>query len=141
MRYTRVAVAASIKAALTLRNPKHYLFFARTLDGKRAATDCMARLKERTEDRDKRISLQAMRAQLKSMHAAGVRAPHELGKIRQPVFVANGDRDVMVASSHSADIARASQTRSSRSTPTPVAVASISTTGSSSPRSSCFLES
>jgi pimeloyl-ACP methyl ester carboxylesterase len=66
----------------------------------------MARLKERTDDRDKRISLQARRAQLKAIRAAGLQAPHDLGKIRQPVFVANGDNDVMVASSHSADLAR-----------------------------------
>jgi pimeloyl-ACP methyl ester carboxylesterase len=66
----------------------------------------MARLKERTEDRDKRISLHARRAQLKAIRAAGLQAPHDLGKIRQPVFVANGDFDVMVASSHSADLAR-----------------------------------
>jgi pimeloyl-ACP methyl ester carboxylesterase len=102
----RIAATAYIKAALTLRDPRYYLFFARTPDGKRAATDYMARLKERTEDRDKRISLQARRAQLKAIRAAGLQAPHDLGKIRQPVFVANGDHDVMVASSHSADIAR-----------------------------------
>lgn len=102
----RIAVTAYIKAALTLRDPRHYLFFARTPDGKRAATDYMARLKERTEDRDTRISLQARRAQLKAIRAAGLQAPHDLGKIRQPVFVANGDHDAMVASSHSADLAR-----------------------------------
>jgi pimeloyl-ACP methyl ester carboxylesterase len=102
----RIAASAYIKAALTLRDPRHYLFFTRTPDGKRAATDYMARLKERTEDRDKRISLQARRAQLKAIRAAGLQAPHDLGKIRQPVFVANGDNDVMVASSHSADLAR-----------------------------------
>jgi pimeloyl-ACP methyl ester carboxylesterase len=103
---TRIAATAYIKAALTLRDPRHYLFFARTPDGKRAATDYMARLKERTEERDKRISLQARRAQLKAIRAAGLQAPHDLGKISQPVFAANGDHDVMVASSHSADIAR-----------------------------------
>jgi pimeloyl-ACP methyl ester carboxylesterase len=32
--------------------------------------------------------------------------PHDLGRIRQPVLVANGDNDVMVASEHSADMAR-----------------------------------
>src|SRR5947208_3335834 len=101
----RIAAAAYTKAALTLRDPRHYLFFTRTPDGKRAATDYMARLKERTEDRDKRISLQARRAQLKAIRAAGLQAPHDLGKIRQPVFVANGDDDVMVASSHSVDLA------------------------------------
>ena len=102
----RIAAIAYTKAALTLRDPRHYLFFNRTPDGKRAATDYIARLKERTDDRDKRISLQARRAQLKAIRAAGLQAPHDLGKIRQPVFVANGDNDVMVASSHSADLAR-----------------------------------
>ena len=103
---TKIAVKAYIKAALTLRNPKHYLFFTRTPDGKRAAKDYMARLKERTEDRDKRISPLAMRAQLKAIRAFGNREPHDLSAIRQPVLVANGDQDVMVASSHSADMAR-----------------------------------
>ncbi len=101
----RIAATAYTKAALTLRDPRHYLFFNRNAEGKRAATDYMARLKERTEDRDKRISMQARRAQLKAIRAAGLQAPHDLGKISQPVFVANGDNDVMVASSHSADLA------------------------------------
>jgi pimeloyl-ACP methyl ester carboxylesterase len=103
---TKVAVKAYIKAALTLRDPRHYLFFNRNPEGKRTATDYMARLKERTEDRDKRISPLAMRAQLKAIRAAGLQAPHDLGRIRQPVLVVNGDNDVMVASSHSEDLAR-----------------------------------
>src|SRR5437773_10187229 len=102
----RIAATAYTKAALTLRDPRHYLFFNRNPVGKRAATEYMARLKERTENRDKRISLQARRAQLKAIRAAGMQAPHDLGKIGQPVFVANGDHDVMVASSLSADLAR-----------------------------------
>ncbi len=102
----RIAAGAYTKAALTLRDPRHFLFFNRTPDGKRAATEYMARLKERTENRDKRISLQARRAQLKAIRAAGLQAPHDLGNITQPVFVANGDNDVMVASSLSADLAR-----------------------------------
>ena len=102
----RIAATAYTKAALTLRDPRHYLFFNRNPAGKRAATDYMARLKERTEERDKRISMQARRAQLKAIRAAGLQAPHDLGKIRQPVLVANGDNDVMVASSHSEDLAR-----------------------------------
>jgi pimeloyl-ACP methyl ester carboxylesterase len=102
----RIAASAYTKAALTLRDPRHYLFFPRTPDGKRAATDYMARLKERTEDRDKRISLQARLAQLKAIRAAALQEPHDLGQIRQQVFVANGDNDRMVASSHSNDLAR-----------------------------------
>jgi pimeloyl-ACP methyl ester carboxylesterase len=102
----KVAVMAYVKAALTLRDPRHFLFFPRTTEGKRAATDYMARLKERSEDRDKRISPMGMRAQLKAIRAAGVQAPYDLGKISQSVLVANGDHDVMVASEHSADMAR-----------------------------------
>src|SRR6266480_1226580 len=79
----RIAATAYIKAALTLRDPRHFLFFNRNPAGKRAATDYMARLKERTEDRDQRISLQARRAQLKAIRAAGLQAPHDLGKITQ----------------------------------------------------------
>jgi pimeloyl-ACP methyl ester carboxylesterase len=103
---TRIAVIAYLKSALTLSDARNFLFFPRTLEGKRAAKDYLARLKERTEDRDKAISLQARRAQLKAIMAAGVSAPDDLSVITQPVFVANGDRDLMVDSSHSADMAR-----------------------------------
>ena len=63
-------------------------------------------MKERTENRDKRISLQAFGAQLKAIRAAGKSKPDDLSAITQPVFVANGDNDLMVASSNSADMAR-----------------------------------
>ena len=67
----------------------------------------MARLKERTEDRDKRdLTCRPGVAQLKAIRAAGLRRPTTSGRSRQPVFVANGDNDVMVASSLSADLAR-----------------------------------
>jgi pimeloyl-ACP methyl ester carboxylesterase len=101
-----IAGSAYTKAALTLRDPRHFLFFNRNAAGKRAATEYMARLKERTADRDKRISMQARLAQLKAIREAGLGKPDDLGKITQPVFVANGDNDVMVASSHSEDLAR-----------------------------------
>ena len=102
----RIVGAAYIKAALTLRDPRHFLFFPRTAEGKRAATAYMARLNERTEHRDKRISLQARGAQLKAIVAVGRQAPHDLGRITQPVLVANGDNDLMVASELSSDMAR-----------------------------------
>ena len=100
-----IAGGAYLKAALTLRNPKHFLFFPRTPGGKRAATDYMARLKERTADLDRRVSPQARVAQLKAIVAAGGQAPYDLSIITQPVLVANGDHDVMVASAHSEDLA------------------------------------
>ena len=97
---------AYAKAALTLKDPRHFLFFPRNAEGKRAAAEYFARLKERTEGRDKRISLQAMGAQLKAIRAAGLSAPDDLSKITAPVLIANGDNDLMVASSNSADMAR-----------------------------------
>ncbi|MGQ0618387.1 MAG: alpha/beta fold hydrolase [Panacagrimonas sp.] len=103
---TRVAVMAYIKAALTLSDARNFLFFPRTPEGKRAAKDYFARLKERTQDRDKGISLQARRSQLKAIMTAGRGTPDDLSVITQPVFVVNGDNDLMVASSLSADIAR-----------------------------------
>ena len=96
---------AYLKAALTLSDARAFLFFPRTTEGKRAAKDYLARLKERTADRDKRISVQARRAQLKAIRAAGLSEPDDLSVITQPVFVVNGDHDLMVASSHSADMA------------------------------------
>ena len=102
----RVAALAYLKAALTLSDPRNFLFFPRTPEGKRAAKDYFSRLKERTEDRDQPISLQARRAQLQAIKTAGLSAPDDLSVITQPVFVANGDRDLMVDSSLSADMAR-----------------------------------
>lgn len=102
----RIAVSAYLKAALTLSDPRNFLFFPRTPEGKRAAKDYFSRLKERTEDRDKPISLQARRAQLKAIRTAGLSPPDDLSVITQPVLVANGDRDLMVDSSLSADMAR-----------------------------------
>ena len=102
----KIAVIAYLKAALTLSDPRNFLFFPRTPEGKRAAKDYFTRLKERTQNRDKPISLQARRAQLKAIKTAGLSAPDDLSVIKQPVFVANGDRDLMVDSRLSADMAR-----------------------------------
>lgn len=97
---------AYLKALLTLSDPRNVLFFPRNPEGRRAATDYLSRLKERTDNRDKRISLQAALAQIKAIRHAGRSQPDDLSVVTQPVLVANGDDDLMVASSHSADMAR-----------------------------------
>ena len=102
---TSVAVLAYIKAALTWSDARNFLFFPRTPQGKRAAKDYFAGLKERTRDRDKAISLQARHAQLKAIRHWGLSTPDDLSAIKQPVLVANGDNDLMVDSSLSADMA------------------------------------
>jgi pimeloyl-ACP methyl ester carboxylesterase len=94
------------KGLLTLRDPKFYLFFTSSAAGKRAAQAFLARLKERTRDRDKAVSLKAFWRQLKAIKAWGTQAPQPLDAIRQPVLVANGDHDIMVPSENSRDLAR-----------------------------------
>ena len=98
--------SAYAKAALTFSDPRNFLFFPRTPEGKQAASEYLGRLKERTEHRDTKISTQARIAQIKAIRHAGLSQPDDLSLITQPVFVANGDDDLMVASAHSADMAR-----------------------------------
>jgi pimeloyl-ACP methyl ester carboxylesterase len=95
-----------IKGLLTFRDPKFYLFFTSTANGRQAAKAFLERLKERTADRDKPITMAAFLRQLKAIKAWGIQAPQDLGAIRKPVLVANGDQDKMVPSSNSVDLAR-----------------------------------
>lgn len=103
---TRVTIVDMLKGYLTFKDPKHYLFFTTTANGRREAGKFIKRLKERTEDRDKAISVGAFRAQLGAIHAWGVQQPSDLSTIRQPVFVANGDHDRMVPTSNTVDLAK-----------------------------------
>lgn len=95
-----------IKGVLTFRDPKFYLFFTSSAAGRRAASDFLARLKERTRDRDRAVSLTAFLRQLKAIKAWGLQAPQPLDAVRTPVLVANGDHDIMVPSENSSDLAR-----------------------------------
>jgi len=95
-----------LRAALTSKDPKHYLFFSGSSAGKAAARSYLERLKARRHDRDKRVSLRARAAQVKAIHAWGRQQPWDLTAIRQPVLVANGDDDVMVPTGNSHELAR-----------------------------------
>ena len=95
-----------IKGLLTLRDPKFYLFFTSSEAGRRAAEAFLARLKERTKDRDKAVPLKAFLRQLKAITAWGRQAAQPLDTISKPVLVANGDHDIMVPSENSTDMAR-----------------------------------
>ena len=124
---------AYLKAALTLSDPRNFLFFPRTPEGKRAASEYLTRIKERTQNRDKRISIQARIAQLKAIRHAGQSDPDDLSVITQPVLVANGDHDLMVDSSHSADMARRLPNAQLKFTPTRDTAECSNTTGASYP--------
>ena len=97
---------AYTKAFLARKDPRHFLFFPRTSAGKKAAHEYFARLGERTRDLDRPISGRARRAQLRAITGGGLHAPDDLSAIKVPVLVANGDKDLMVSSAHSADMAR-----------------------------------
>lgn len=103
---TRVSHLDTLRALFTLQDPKQFLFFTRTANGRRAGKEFLARLKERSEGRDKAISLTAYGAQLKAIHRWGLERPHDLSRVHQPVLVANGESDRMVPTSNSADLAR-----------------------------------
>ncbi|MGU3362777.1 alpha/beta fold hydrolase [Methylobacterium sp. M6A4_1b] len=95
-----------LKGLLTFRDAKTYLFFTASQASRRAAQAFLQRLKERTRDRDKPVGIGVLLKQLKAIHAWGRQAPQDLGRIVQPVLVANGDRDLMVPSVNSQDMAR-----------------------------------
>lgn len=66
----------------------------------------MKRLQERTENRDKEITIRAYVAQLQALGAWGRERPADLSMIKQPVLVTNGDNDRMVPTSNSYDLAK-----------------------------------
>ena len=94
-----------IKGLLTLRDPKSYLFFTTTANGRQSARAFLNRLKERTKNRDKPPTMRAFLRQLRAIKAWGRQAPQHLGNIKIPVLIANGDSDIMVPTVNSNDMA------------------------------------
>jgi pimeloyl-ACP methyl ester carboxylesterase len=95
-----------LKGVMTFRDPKFYLFFTSTANGRHAAKAFLERLKEREADRDRPITMTAFLRQLKAIKAWGKQARQNLGANLTPVLVANGDQDKMVPTSNSIDLAR-----------------------------------
>ena len=93
-----------LRAALTRSDPKEFLFFNRNATGKPAGKAFVKRLEERTTDRDKAISIKALRTQLKAIQKFGRSAPSDLSTFTQPTLIANGDNDRMVPSVLSEDL-------------------------------------
>lgn len=94
------------KGLFTFRDPKFYLFFTQNKVGKEAARDFLKRLKERTENRDKKVKLSVLKKQLKAIAAWGHDVPADLSVFKHPVLVANGDHDRMVPTPNSYDLAK-----------------------------------
>ncbi len=103
---TRISYLDTARGLLTRRDSKEFLFFTRTANGRRAAKEFLARLEERTDDRDKAVSVSSFRAQLKAIHRWGRQEPADLTSIHQPVLVMNGESDRMVPTENTLDLAR-----------------------------------
>src|SRR3989442_7066639 len=70
---TSLTIRDMVKGVLTFRHPEYYLFFTETPKGRHAAREFLARLKERTENRDKPVWIAAFNAQLKEIGRASCR--------------------------------------------------------------------
>jgi pimeloyl-ACP methyl ester carboxylesterase len=101
---TRISLLDTARGLLTRQDPKQFLFFTRTPNGRRAGKEFLARLQERTSDRDQAISVGAFHAQLKAIHRWGQQQPADLASIHQPVLAINGESDKMVPTTNTVDL-------------------------------------
>jgi pimeloyl-ACP methyl ester carboxylesterase len=102
-----VAQLDTLRGLLSRQDPKQFLFFTRTANGKREGKAFLARLQERTSDRDTPTTISSYLAQLKACRRWGKEEePHDLSRIRQPVLLANGDNDRMLPTPNTLDMAR-----------------------------------
>ncbi len=104
-RVTRLTLQDMARGAVTLQDPKQFMFFTRSPSGRQAGRDFLQRLTERRHDRDKAVSLRAFRAQLTAIHRWGRQQPADLSTLAHPVLLANGDSDRIVPSANTLDLA------------------------------------
>jgi pimeloyl-ACP methyl ester carboxylesterase len=95
-----------LRGFFTGQDAKQFLFFTRTPSGIEAGKAFLERIKERSQNRDKEISVSALFAQLEALRTWGLKAPADLSVVKQPVLVANGDADRMVPTPNTHDLAR-----------------------------------
>jgi len=108
------------RGLLTHQDPKQFLFFTRTPGGSRAGKESLARLKERSQNRDKEATVTVLQAQVKALRRWGSKAPADLSKIHHPrrcallIVGRSGDRFRVRTLSQTPEILR--QHRNSRGT-------------------------
>lgn len=95
-----------LRGFFTGQDAKQFLFFTRTPSGIEAGKAFLERLKERSENRDREISVRAFLAQLEALRTWGHKEPADLSVVKQPVLVVNGDADRMVPTPNTHDLAR-----------------------------------
>lgn len=105
-RVARVTYGDIVRSAVAFSDPKEFLFFNRDRVGKAAGKAFVARLRERTADRDRPFTTSTLGTQLRAIQRFGRSAPSDLSGITQPTLIANGDNDRMVPSVLSHDLHR-----------------------------------
>ena len=101
-----VTIYDMLRGFFTGQDAKQFLFFTRTPSGIEAGKAFLARLKERSKNRDKEISVRAFMAQLTALRVWGSKKPVDLSVVKHPVLVVNGDDDRMVPTKNTYDLAR-----------------------------------
>ncbi|MBU5422168.1 alpha/beta hydrolase [Cellulomonas hominis] len=102
---TRRMLTTTARAAVTLHDPRELLFFTRTPAGRRAAKQYLARLEERTADREPRVRPSVLRAQLAAVHRWGQAARLDHAVHTGPTLIVHGDRDLLVPSTNATALA------------------------------------
>jgi pimeloyl-ACP methyl ester carboxylesterase len=101
---SKVVFTDVFKGVFTFRNEKFYLFFKGNANGRKAAKSYLGRLKERKENRGKKIKMKHLLCQLDAIKAWGLQAPQDLSVITHPVLIVNGEDDKMVPISNSYEL-------------------------------------
>jgi pimeloyl-ACP methyl ester carboxylesterase len=104
-RLNRRLITDTVHGIATVSDPKPLLFFTRTPAGRAAASDYMARLAERVDDRVEPTTLRAAARQMVAIARWGTRAPIDLELIESPALVANGEDDRMLVTRGSFELA------------------------------------
>jgi pimeloyl-ACP methyl ester carboxylesterase len=101
---SKVVFTDVFKGIFTFRNEKFYLFFKGNTNGHKAAKSYLERLKERKENRGKKLKMKHLMFQLKAIKNWGLQAPQDLSVINHPVLIVNGEDDKMVPISNSYEL-------------------------------------
>jgi pimeloyl-ACP methyl ester carboxylesterase len=98
--------AALEQAGAEGKHPKHFLFFTPSAAGQAAASDLLARLDQRADDRDTPVTNETIGAQLTAAAKwEQASSPAGLATLTQPSLIVNGDHDTMVPTTGSFSLA------------------------------------
>jgi pimeloyl-ACP methyl ester carboxylesterase len=103
---TATTFKSIILGALTRSDAKAFIFFKRNPAGKSASKAYLERLASRQHDTDTAVLPGAFISQLKAIKRFAADSPLDLGSISKPVFVINGDNDIMVPTPLSFELAQ-----------------------------------